>query len=265
MDDMYSRLAVDAVLAKDLCAECDIPSVEYMRAVDSTQRRARELAARDAPEWSLVVANYQTAGRGQHGRRWAAAPGSAVMFSILVVPRTHEALSLIPLRVGQIVLGTLNELAAPTHDARIKLKWPNDLIARDAKLGGILCEAQTRGDDLRAVVGVGINVRPFEQTPGVSANAISLDDIAQHSIERFDVLRAIVKCLRSTLDLSSTVLAPDELARYSASDWLRGREISEPVHGTVTGINPNGHLLVRSAHGDEAAAVSGSIRLVAAG
>lgn len=264
MSDAYTSLAIDDAARRELREHCRIGALEFLASTDSTQSRARELATGDDAEWALVVADYQTSGRGQHGRRWSAPPGSSVIFSLVVRPRSPEAMSLIPIRTGLAAAEAIEALlgvdSRPGAAARIELKWPNDLVAGDAKLGGILCEGQMRGSDLRAVVGVGINVRRFAVEPGVIATPAFLDDVAGRPIERLEVLREVVTAIRAALDDAPPELTAAELARYAARDWLADREIVEPLEGRVSGITPRGHLIVHTADGALEEVVAGSVR-----
>jgi BirA family biotin operon repressor/biotin-[acetyl-CoA-carboxylase] ligase len=261
MSDTYTSLGIDIELRERLASECGLAAIEYHRVVDSTQRRARELAADGARDWSIVVADYQTAGRGQHGRRWSAVPGSSVMFSVIVHPEDPESMALMPIRVGLAAARALDELAGCDR-ATIGLKWPNDLVTESGKLGGILCEGQIRGAELRAIVGVGINVHAFEAEPGVVARPSALDAIAARTIERFDVLRAVVASMRHGLDTRSHELSVDELAEYAARDCLAGRTIDAPASGSVVGINESGYLVVRDDDGRIETVVSGSVSVI---
>ena len=112
------------------------PRIVRLASVTSTQEVAREL-----PVGSIVVADHQTAGRGRLDRRWEAPPGSALLASFVLEPRP-----LLSLAAG---IG-----AAEACGPDVRLKWPNDLMLRGRKLGGILVEV-SRG---KAVVGIGINL-----------------------------------------------------------------------------------------------------------
>jgi BirA family transcriptional regulator, biotin operon repressor / biotin---[acetyl-CoA-carboxylase] ligase len=97
----------------------------------------------------LLVARHQTAGRGRRGRRWHSAPGAGLTFSLSA---RAGRLAGLPLAAGIAVARALRGLGAEA----VELKWPNDLVVRGAKLGGIL--VQTRA--ALAVIGIGINVQP---------------------------------------------------------------------------------------------------------
>jgi BirA family biotin operon repressor/biotin-[acetyl-CoA-carboxylase] ligase len=116
----------------------------HLRETDSTNERARALALGGAPHGTLVTASAQTAGRGRQGRRWEAAPGSALLCSV-VLRRVDE---LLPLRAGLAVADLAGEAA--------RVKWPNDVLVAGRKVAGVLVEA--RPQDGWAVLGIGINL-----------------------------------------------------------------------------------------------------------
>jgi BirA family biotin operon repressor/biotin-[acetyl-CoA-carboxylase] ligase len=104
----------------------------------------------------LLAAEEQTAGRGRRGRRWHAAAGSAVMFSLaLLVHRPLRELPGLALVAGVGAARALRALGA----SRTALKWPNDLVLDGAKLGGILVETRSHARATLAVIGIGINYR----------------------------------------------------------------------------------------------------------
>jgi BirA family transcriptional regulator, biotin operon repressor / biotin---[acetyl-CoA-carboxylase] ligase len=104
----------------------------------------------------LLAAEEQTAGRGRRGRRWYAAPGAALTFSLCrTIRRPLRELPGLALAAGVAVVRALRALGV----RRAALKWPNDLVVDDAKLGGILVETRSRGGGALVVIGVGINCR----------------------------------------------------------------------------------------------------------
>jgi BirA family transcriptional regulator, biotin operon repressor / biotin---[acetyl-CoA-carboxylase] ligase len=250
----------DSQRRKELSTSLNIPYVEYCDVIDSTQNRVRELAESGAPEWAVVIADHQTAGRGQHGRTWFSTPGSALLFSILIRPASVEAMSLLPIRTALAIVRALHHL----HPVReVTVKWPNDLIIVDRKVGGILCEGIIRGEQQYAVVGVGINIQQFNaplQDDAQMQPAWLRDDL-RTSISRLDMLKIILHELRTTLPTEAATLTNRELSQYSQYDWLYGSELLEPVEGTAMGINGHGHMLVKTSGGDIRTIISGSVRL----
>jgi BirA family biotin operon repressor/biotin-[acetyl-CoA-carboxylase] ligase len=130
----------------------------------STNAVAQEMAADGAPEWTLVAASHQLEGRGRLGRKWEDAPGDALLFSVVLRP------ALAPNRAGLLSLlaGASMAQAIRSLTGHVVLcKWPNDLLLGEAKVGGILGEAEVRDGRLEHVVlGVGVNLAPPDTVEG---------------------------------------------------------------------------------------------------
>ncbi|MGH7734654.1 MAG: biotin--[acetyl-CoA-carboxylase] ligase, partial [Gemmatimonadales bacterium] len=123
--------------------------------VGSTQDLVHQLGEDGAPHGSAIIAAEQANARGTRGRAWHA-PAGGVWMSVLCRPEIPSAAEVLSLRVG---LAVAIALEAETRIPSIRLKWANDLMLADRKLGGILCEARWRGDRLAWItVGIGINV-----------------------------------------------------------------------------------------------------------
>ena len=142
----------------------------------STNATALAMAEAGSPEWTLVSAAHQTAGRGRLGRVWTDRPGAALMCSFILRP------SLAPAQAGLLTLlaGAALAEAARSLGAEVGCRWPNDLETSEGKVGGILAEASVAGDALRhVVIGAGVNLGepptdvPFAAAlPGVAPKAL---------------------------------------------------------------------------------------------
>ena len=130
------------------------PIIHRVDRCRSTNDLASRLAGEGAPEWTVVVAAEQTAGRGSKGRDWYSARGKGLYVSVLLRPRPAE-LSLLPLIAGLAARDAIERV----HGLRIQLGWPNDLIWGKKKLGGILCQSVFLGDrpDF-TIIGIGLNL-----------------------------------------------------------------------------------------------------------
>ncbi|HYN12719.1 MAG TPA: biotin--[acetyl-CoA-carboxylase] ligase [Burkholderiales bacterium] len=128
-----------------------------VRVVEScTSTNALLLQERIAAQPVLLAAEEQTAGRGRRGRRWLSARGAGVTFSLACrVSRPARELAALSIVAGVATAGALRTMGV--HQAA--LKWPNDLVAAGAKLGGILVETRSQGSSAQAVIGIGINCR----------------------------------------------------------------------------------------------------------
>jgi len=219
--------------------ELGVPRL-HLQQVDSTNLRARRLAAAGAPHGTLVTAEAQTAGRGRQGRHWSAPAGSALLAS-LIVRRPPPLLSL---AAGVAVAAVAERLDRAGRAAAVK--WPNDVLLDGRKVAGILVEG--RPQDRWAVLGVGLNV------------AVELGSLGPELGERAATLglgsEAVEDALAQLLAELGRVLALDAgqvLAELRARDALRGRAVGwAGGSGTATGIDAHGRLLVRTDHGDVA-------------
>ncbi len=150
--------------------------VRFDEVTGSTNATCAELAASGAPEWTLVAAGHQTAGRGRLDRSWRDRPGESLLFSVLLRPRiAAELAGLLPLLAG----AAMAEAVGSRAGVRAGCKWPNDVMVDSDKVGGILAEASVEGDELRHVVlGIGMNlgvppdVDGAASVPGVDAAAL---------------------------------------------------------------------------------------------
>lgn len=219
----------------------------HYRSTDSTNTRARELAAAGAPHGTVVTASEQTAGRGRQGRTWTAPPNKALLYSAVVRP-LEEHHTLLPLSVPLAVCEAAEQL---NPDLDCKVKWPNDIHVEGKKLAGVLIEA--RPQDGWAVIGVGLNCA-IEQFPAeLAETATSLEAISP--IEAKPILDEL-------LENWSTADPEAVLCEWRNRDALLGREIAwENGSGVADGIDDRGYLLVLTPTGDRIAVGAGEVHL----
>jgi BirA family biotin operon repressor/biotin-[acetyl-CoA-carboxylase] ligase len=242
----------------------------HFRSTDSTNTRARELAAAGAPHGTVVTAAEQSAGRGRQGRTWTAPPDKALLYSAIVRP-LQERHMMLPLAVPLAVCEAAEELQ-PAIEA--KVKWPNDIHVNGRKLAGVLIEA--RPQDGWAVIGVGLNlsITPDEFPPDLRATAVSLfgsvegreRGSAGHSplLSAGPPLPTLTAAQVLSRHLSHWVEAePDEvLATWRSRDALLGREVAwEGGSGVADGVDDRGYLLVVTPDGDRVAVGAGEVHL----
>jgi BirA family biotin operon repressor/biotin-[acetyl-CoA-carboxylase] ligase len=120
----------------------------------STNDAAKALAQEGAEEGTVVIAGEQTAGRGTKGRTWHSPSGQGLYASVILRPRRKD-ISLLPLVAGVACAEAIREAAG----LEVRLKWPNDIVWKTGKLGGILCEGVFLGSSSsHAVLGIGLNI-----------------------------------------------------------------------------------------------------------
>ena len=224
----------------------------HLRSTGSTNDRARELALAGAPHGTLVTAYEQTAGRGRHGRRWSAPPGSALLLSLVLRFAPGPAPELLPLAAAVAVCDVAG--------AGARVKWPNDVVfVRDdalAKVAGILIEG--RPQEGWAVLGIGLNVAVElrELPPELRESAATLG-LSRSQIE--PVLRALLRAL------GRRIYEPAEatLAAWRQRDALRGRTVAWATgEGRAEGIDGAGRLVVARADGGRHTLAAGEVHLL---
>ena len=175
---------------------------------------------------------------------------------MLYCPGSAAGVELLSLRIG---LAAADALEALGPGVPVDLKWPNDLMVGDRKVGGVLCEARWQGESLAWIVaGVGINVaNPVPPELGAVATSLAerLPGITPDAVERETLPR-----LRA-LAWSGERLGPVEIASLRRRDWLCGRRLRAPVRGTAAGISEDGALLVKADGGGVTAARAGPVEL----
>jgi BirA family transcriptional regulator, biotin operon repressor / biotin---[acetyl-CoA-carboxylase] ligase len=239
---------------------------------DSTNSRARELAAAGAPHGTVVTAAEQTSGRGRQGRTWTAPPNKALLYSAIVRPLEEHHMTL-PFAVPLAVCEAAEQL---NPDLECKVKWPNDIHVEGRKLAGVLIEA--RPQDGWAVVGVGLNlyISGDEFPPDLQATAISLFDPGHKGGGRGAAGRSPLLSAGpppTALSTASEVLSqrleywvqaePNRvLETWRKRDALLGREVEwEGGSGVADGVDDRGYLVVVTPSGDRIAVGAGEVHL----
>ena len=226
-----------------------MPAVHLFARAGSTLDIAHELAAAGAPEGTLVLADMQTRGRGRAGKRWTSPPGSGIWLTLLARPTTIDSIRVLTVRLGLAAASALDAFA----DARVRVKWPNDLFVGAGKLAGILVEARWRGTSPEWLsIGFGVNVAAPPDAP--------LAGHLRATASRVAVLRALVPTLRSVVARDDAELDDAELAEWGSRDLAAGRAIDAPARGVVAGIDRTAALLVNTESG-RVAISSGSLVL----
>ena len=245
-----------------------LDALEWFEELESTSSWLKLQTAPPRGRFRAVIADHQTAGRGRNEKIWLSPPSSGVCLSVSYtfgdIPRNLPALTL---AIGISIAAALQTIGARD----VALKWPNDLIAADGKLGGILTEVQSAGDGRRtAIVGVGINVdlpdsmRYAARTSwasGLSDLAGCMDDVP----DRADLAAAIIAALIDSVCRFEREGFAAFRSGWRAYDWLQGKTVTvEQAGGDITGvadgIDEDGALLVKTDAGIERA-MSGSVRI----
>ncbi|MHB8689963.1 MAG: biotin--[acetyl-CoA-carboxylase] ligase [Solirubrobacteraceae bacterium] len=222
----------------------------HLRATDSTNVRARELAGRGAPDGTLVTAGEQSAGRGRQGRTWTAPAGRALLCSIVI----REPPRLLPLAAGVAVAEAVADLAGAEMPSTL-VKWPNDVLLGGRKVAGILVEG--RPQERWAVLGIGLNVAlTREDFPSELRETAATLGLGADQIE--PVLERLLRSLERWVAAGE----PSVLEGVRARDALRGRPVRwSGGEGVGAGIDDGGRLLVDAGSAGVVALDAGEVHL----
>ena len=240
--------------------------------IDSTNAWLMAQPAPLAGTHRIAIADHQTSGRGRGGNRWLSAPGASLCLSIAHSFRQRpDDLSALTLAIGVAAVHALRDAGAEN----VKLKWPNDIVVADGKLGGVLAESHNRSEGgASVVIGIGINLRlPPEILSGVHSgwaqSPVDLRQVLESDVARepfaATMIHHVVDALETFEGRGFGAFA-ESWRRY---DWLLGRAITVEqsggsLRGTAFGIDDDGALLVRKAAATTRV-IAGSIRVDGAG
>lgn len=256
-----------AELASSLVAQRRAIGLEVvvLHSVDSTNRLGRRLVERVGAELGdlLLVAWRQSAGRGRVGRSWASPGGLGTYQSLVLrVERlggvSRDRIGLAPLRVGVALCSALR-----SDVPEIALKWPNDLITPQGKLGGILIELVGSGEAATVVVGYGINVGHTEsQRPLPSATSIRLESDGRVPVlgELVSRLAVAVRAeLQSEETVAETLERYREVSAHRPGDRLACTLGSQRYEGRFVGFEEDGRLVIETGRGRQALSAADAV------
>jgi len=234
--------------------------LDVVAEIGSTNADLADLARAGAESGSVLIADYQAAGRGRQGRVWTAPSGSGIAMSVLLRPEGVPASrwTWLPLIAGLAVAEGLRRASG----VPAVLKWPNDVLVREQKICGILAERVETPTGAACVVGIGVNV-------GLQADDLPVPTATSLAILAGEDPRIVVPPRNQ---LIATVLAAFELlylrweepaaqaslaAAYLERSATIGRRVrvllagDREVEGLAETIDPDGRLVLRTEHGRE--------------
>ena len=230
---------------------------------DSTNRVALELGHAGEPEGAVVLAEEQTAGRGRGGRAWHSERATGIYVTLLLRPKLAPVQA--PLLTMMAGLSAHSAVQALTG-LEVDLKWPNDLLVRGRKLGGILTEMHAEPGQIRfVIVGIGLNVNQ-EKFPGELANlATSLRAETGKPQSRMELLVRLLHEFETDYNRFLREGVATVVARFeSVSSYARGKRVrvtngTESYVGTTAGLGPEGLLQVERDGGQLMTVIAGDV------
>jgi BirA family biotin operon repressor/biotin-[acetyl-CoA-carboxylase] ligase len=211
------------------------------------------LASRGAKEGTAVVADEQTAGRGRLQRTWTSPKGAGLYFSILLRPKiSQDRWSLITFMAALAVSDALQEAC----ELKTEIKWPNDLLAGERKICGILAEIIETEAGRAIVLGIGINLTSEAYPKELVGQAVSVAEAAHRPVGRDEVLAALLRALTRRY---ANLKEPDGASRVieewmSRSSYGEGKLVrvtngDERLTGITRGLEKDGALRLETESG----------------
>lgn len=227
--------------------------VKYLPEVSSTNQYAKMMAEEGATQGTLVIADYQTRGKGRSGRSWTTPRGSAVAMTLVLRPQIAPArISMVTLVMGLAVTRACRDL----YQIPAGIKWPNDVVVEGKKLCGILTEMSTEMTSVNYVVvgtGINVNVREFPQELQSLATSLLLETGEEHARAGL-----IARCMACFEEYYEKFLQAGDLSlimeEYNELLLNRDRQVQVlgadgGYRGTARGIDRDGCLLVERENG----------------
>jgi BirA family biotin operon repressor/biotin-[acetyl-CoA-carboxylase] ligase len=228
-------------------------NVVKLDAIDSTNDYLKDLVRKQSLEnYSVVTAELQTKGKGQRGSAWSSEKGKNIIMSMLVRDFSLSTSSIFDLNIV-VSLAVLHSLV-PLNIPKLAIKWPNDIMSDNKKIGGILIENCFKsGSGVDSVIGIGLNVNQleFEDLPQASSLAL----ISQATIDRDVLLESIVIAIQENIKswkfnaqllrdrYTNLLFKRDEKMVFQDSDQLF-------FNGVIRGITTLGRLIIEHENGN---------------
>ncbi|HEX7723774.1 MAG TPA: biotin--[acetyl-CoA-carboxylase] ligase [Pyrinomonadaceae bacterium] len=229
------------------------PTILRFDSIDSTNLEAMRQARAGAPEGLCIIAREQTAGRGRLDRSWHSPKDAGLYFSIVLRPALEMNLwPLLPLMSALAVSDALMKSCGLSTD----IKWPNDILANDRKLCGILVETVETETGSAAIVGIGVNLTSEGAAKDLRSTATSIEEIANRRPDSELVMTGLLEAIAERYEvLQSAGGAEHTLREWCAnSSFAFDRQVrvslgDDSFIGATRGLESDGALRVETADG----------------
>ena len=237
--------------------------IHHFDEVESTNDEAHRLAEAGALHGEVVVADFQTRGRGRRGRSWVAPRGKALTFSVVLRP------AIAPARAPEITIAAAVAAAEAAREmgaGSARIKWPNDVECKGRKIAGLLTELRAEPDRVRhAVLGVGVNVSlqmhdfPEELRPVATSLLLESGERQPRPL----VCARLLEHVEEWLSLHETEGFGPVADRWRELSSTLGRRVritgADPIEGDAVDLAEDGALLVRAAGGALVRVLAGDV------
>jgi len=231
--------------------------------IDSTNDAANRLASSGEKEGSVVIAEYQTKGRGRLGRKWVSPRGKGAYFSIILRP------DILPREVPVITLLSSLSVAKAIREALDLpsfIKWPNDVLINRQKVCGILTELNGELDKVNfVIIGIGININTKKELLPKGASSLSMEK--GKDISRLDFTRILFKSLDKYYKIFKEGKIEAIIKEYKRLSVILNREVQVNSHnqalsGTAVDVDKDGALILRMDSGFHERVLAGDILML---
>lgn len=254
----------DRLFASEISEQLDTKfvgrKIYYFDVLSSTMDQAMELGLKGAPEGCLVVTETQKHGRGRMGRSWFSPKYKGIYFSLILRPKIQpQGASLLTLMSAVSVCEALRKTMA----IEASIKWPNDIVIRNKKLGGILTELNAEMDRIHfALIGIGLNVNNDKKT--LLAGATSCLDQKKEPFSRIELLKEILRRIEENYLVFQSKDGRHILDKWREYNVTLGNRVrvlyqGRNVEGVAVDIDSDGGLLIRKDSGVTCKITSGDV------
>ena len=250
-------------IAFDLATRYIGKRIIYYDTVTSTMDEAFKLGVQGAQEGTLLCAEGQSKGRGRMGRKWMSPKGRGIYVSLVLRPALSVAeVAKLTLLVAVAVCEAIRKTASV--DARIK--WPNDILVGQKKLGGILTELSAEVDQIKfVVVGIGINVNAIALQIPVEATSLKIE--TQKNFSRTEVLKGVLCSLEHWYEILKSQGSAPVLKRWKELSATIGQRVRIKdkdgfIDGEAVDLADDGGLLIRKESGELIKRMAGDVEFL---
>jgi BirA family transcriptional regulator, biotin operon repressor / biotin---[acetyl-CoA-carboxylase] ligase len=255
---------VPSALKRRLAATPFSKNIHHFFTTSSTNDVAMQLGQDGEPHGALVLAEFQTAGRGRAGRAWVSEKSSGIHMTVLLRPPVSPAQApMLTLIAGLAARDAVGDVTGLSGDIR----WPNDLLLHGKKIGGVLTEMHAEPDRVRfVVIGIGINVNQSKMPKELDTIATSLRIETGRPHSRSELVVRLLGHLERYYNLFLSRGGGPLVERFAeVSSFYKGKRVritttTESYTGVTAGLEPSGLLRVLRDDGSTEPVVAGDVR-----
>jgi len=235
--------------------------IEVVSETNSTQSLAKQFLSRHQPQYAAFFADHQTAGYGRQGREFYSPAQTGLYFS-LILPNPTNALANVGLLTTGVAVSILSVLQRFYPDKVFALKWVNDILMDQRKVGGIITEATLELESTSAsafIVGVGLNLTTTDFPEELVPRAQAIDPTT--TIDRNRLAAAL---LAQLVALDQHYSQAEFLPTYRENSMVLGQQVTlqvgnQTIHGTAAAIDEHGGLVIETSDGERKTYTSGEV------